>query len=73
MKTKRNRTIRSLKDVEMERLRLEYKVMMAQHRMNISWLSLRNEISPENIARSLMAKALVPLLAGLRHWLLNKK
>ena len=72
MKMKKNRTIRSLKDVEMERLRMEYEVLMAEHRLNISWLSFRNEISPENIVRSLMAKALVPLIAGVRQWLLNR-
>lgn len=72
MKMKKNRTIRSLKDVEMERLRMEYEVLMAEHRLNISWLSLRNEISPENIVRSLAAKAMVPLIAGIRQWLLNR-
>jgi hypothetical protein len=46
--------------------------LMAEHRLNISWLSFRNEISPENIVRSLMAKALVPLIAGVRQWLLNR-
>ena len=73
MKMKKNRTIRSLKDVEMERLKMEYEVLMAEHRLNISWLSLRNEVSPENIARNLMAKALLPLIGGVRQWLLNRQ
>ena len=72
MKMKKNRTIRSLKDVEMERLKMEYEVLMAEHRLNISWLSLRNEVSPENIARNLMAKALLPLIGAVRQWLLNR-
>jgi hypothetical protein len=72
MKMKKNRKLRSLKDVEMERLRMEYEVLMAEHRLNISWLSIRNEISPENIARSLMAKALLPIITGVRQWLLNR-
>jgi len=69
---KKNRTIRSLKDIEMERLRLEYEVLMAEHRMNINWLSIRSEMNPENIARSLMAKALVPIISGLRQWLAHR-
>lgn len=68
-KNENRRKLKSLKELELERLRCQYELLVIEHRLLGRWMNVRSNFSGENLLMQVGLSLARPLMDSIKSWL----